>query len=216
MAEAKDGVVASCHAVTTTSGEGKSRRTHQQILSTAWKWTKEIVASDSETEVDSETDEGVEEEVEKIPKLTQETLKEMTVKELREICHKWGVRSGGNKQNLVQHLLDRVVVVHKKFSEVQEVEHTLQASPFIDPAPIHDFYLQHFNLVDMADKEWQTTEEHHHHKHWEFKLLVTSLRFATLNSSSVAKKNKWWTFSLLPQNTCFPTEKQLTSSPLHC
>jgi hypothetical protein len=79
--------VASCHAVTTTSGEGKSRRTHQQILSTAWKWTKEIVASDSETEVDSDTDEGVEEEVEKIPKFTQETLKEMTVKELRGICH---------------------------------------------------------------------------------------------------------------------------------
>ena len=40
----------------------------------------------------------------------------MTVKELREICHKWGVRSGGNKQNLVHHLLDRVFVVHKKFS----------------------------------------------------------------------------------------------------
>ena len=140
----------------------------------------------------------------------------MTIKEVREICHKWGVRSGGNKQNLVQHLLDRVVVVHKKFSEVQEVEHTLQASPFIDPAPIHDFYLQHFNWVDMADKEWQTTEENHHHQHWEFKLLVTALRFATLNSSSVAKINKWWTFSLLPQNTCFPTEKQLTSSPLHC
>ena len=37
MTAAKDGVVASCHAVTTTSGEGKSRRTHQQILSTAWK-----------------------------------------------------------------------------------------------------------------------------------------------------------------------------------
>ena len=55
------------------------------------------MASDSETGVDSETDEGVEEEVEKIPRLTQETLKEMTVKELREICHKWGVRSGGNK-----------------------------------------------------------------------------------------------------------------------
>ena len=34
-------------------------------------------------------DEGVEEEVEKIPKFTQETLKEMTVKELREFCHKW-------------------------------------------------------------------------------------------------------------------------------
>ena len=45
------------------------------------------MASDSETEVDSDTDEGVEEEVEKIPKFTQETLKEMTVKELRGICH---------------------------------------------------------------------------------------------------------------------------------
>ena len=96
---------------------------------------------------------------------------------------------------MVQHLLDRVVVVHKKFSEVQEVENTLKASPFIDQAPIHDFYLQHFNWVDMADKEWQTTEENHHHQHWEFKLLVTALRFATLNSSSVAKKTMVDVFS---------------------
>jgi len=208
-------IVASCHAVTTTTQDGVAKRAHQRVISNGWEWTKadRSIGGAEEQESDGSGGGGDggsgsgggsagggdgggggggggDNSGDKIPQYKEENLREMTVSELREICKKWNIKSGGRKDVIIDNILSRVSVVHKQFSRVQEVEAALNSPPLPDPGPLHDFYLHNFNWVDMANKELQTVEEHHHHRSWEFKLLIILLRFGTLNASKAfARKN---------------------------
>ena len=178
-------------------------RKAQHILSNVFVWTKapaaksdsdtEVAEDGSETEVEEEedekdkgqgegSDEEEEEDEERIPKFTEEVLMAKKVDELREICHKYKVRSGGRKKIIVDNILSRVAIVHQQFSAIQETEHLLSSTKFSGSAILHDSYLHHFNWVDLANRLWQRTEEHHQHHFWSFKYLLLLLRFGTINA----------------------------------
>ena len=62
------------------------------------------------------------------------------------------------------------------------LEHQLFHQFVADPAPLHDFYREYFNLVDLADGHWYSVEEHHSHRRWECKMLLAILRSAVANT----------------------------------
>ena len=66
-----------------------------------------------------------------------------------------------------------------------------------DPSPIHQFYGEYFNLVDLADTYLYKVQESHQNQSWRSKLLLGNMRFAILNAWVMAgqvKYEEWLTF----------------------
>jgi len=60
------------------------------------------------------------------------------------------------------------------------VQKSLLTMNLADPAPMHDFYRDYFNLIDRC---WYAVEEHHHHhQNWKTKVILAILRNATINA----------------------------------
>ena len=95
---------------------------------------------------------------------------------------KWGIRAGSRKELTMTAILTRVAIVHRQFGQVEQVKRDLEAKRFVRDAKVHDFYAQHFNCVDLANRRWYSVEEHHHHNRWEVKLTLAILRFGILNA----------------------------------
>ena len=71
----------------------------------------------------------------------------MKVVVLKEICHKWHIKSGGKKADTIGNILSHVSTAHQEFGAVQKMERVLESTKLKDPAPLHDFYLLHFNWL---------------------------------------------------------------------
>jgi len=81
---------------------------------------------------------------------------------------------------------------------VMAVQKSLFTTNLADPAPMHVFYRDYFNLID---RRWYAVEEHHHHQNWKTKVILAILHNATINAWVYATKSdylEWpaWTTAL--------------------
>jgi hypothetical protein len=66
-------------------------------------------------------------------------------------------------------------------SQLEALQSHIGSNFLQDPAPIHQAYHSHFNLVDLADRYWNAVEDHHHNHSWKSKKVITILCFAVIN-----------------------------------
>src|SRR5947209_291987 len=89
--------------------------------------------------------------------------------------------SGKKKEDYVTRVLARIETVHRNLTMVQRVVKFVEKKQFPDPAPLHDFYRAHFNLVDLTDRYWYKVQENHGNWKWRSKMLFSIMRFAMIN-----------------------------------
>jgi hypothetical protein len=85
--------------------------------------------------------------------------------------------------------LARVEVVHRKFSEIEEMRRTLTTHWFQGAGPLHSSYKDNFNWVDITDRAWNAVEEHHYYKNWGAKFMRFIMRFAVYNAMVHSQQN---------------------------
>ena len=88
---------------------------------------------------------------------------------------------------------------HAQTSALSQTQQLAESLFLDDPSPIHQFYGEYFNLVDLADSYWYKVEDSHKNYSWKMsKLLLGNMRFAMLNawvmSNHVNKYEEWLTF----------------------
>lgn len=126
-----------------------------------------------------------------MPIFTREALIKMTVEELRGICKTYNIRQGKKKEGFVNNIATRSETFHQHVHQVDRLQQSLKTDFLADPAPLHDFYKDHFNLVDLADRRWYSVEECHQHHKWQTKVIISMLRTAVMNSWVYASKIKY-------------------------
>lgn len=102
---------------------------------------------------------------------------------------------GKKKDSYIQNILNRVNTVHKNAAELEFVLKRISSEWHSDPAPIHEFYRERFNLVDILDRYGAEVEEHHGNQNWKSKMLLTIMHFFTFNSwvCYALQKYEMWT-----------------------
>jgi hypothetical protein len=169
------GYVASLH-----TAQDKGKTTHQQLLSSGWSAFAKVLVN-----ADSSASSGV---PPLMPKFTKDTLSKMTVKELHDICKKYHIKVGKAKAGYVHNIVQRSDTLHKDSDLVESLQRSLHDQYMADPAPLHDFYKDNFNFVDLADRRWYSVEEHHQHQRWQTKMILAILRTAVSNTWVYATK----------------------------
>jgi len=164
----EDSIIASVHVAT----DDRGNKGHQQILASGWTATVRPESNAAATSANTPT----------MPHYTAEALGKLKVVELRQICKKYGIKQGKKKANFVEIIAQRSATVHQHASKVERLQSTLKTRNLPDPAPLHNFYREYFNLVDLADRRWYTVEEHHKHQRWQTKMALAILRDATMNA----------------------------------
>lgn len=189
-----DGVIASVHCGEADGG----RRNFQRVLSSNWTFnsgTSASVVSGSDTETEEES----EDDQQRIPQYSRESLANQKLPQLKEICRRWGIRSGKKKAETVDNIMKRVEIVHKYLSEVEKLCRILYSDWQIGAGPVHLSYKASFSWVDRADRKWNSVEEHHQRRDWKVKYLLFVMRFAVLNAMVHSKQNhgeKWKPFRM--------------------
>lgn len=72
--------------------------------------------------------------------------------------------------------------VHQHVSQQKEVKHHIECRYLVGNAPIHDFYRDHFNLIDLHDRYWYRAQDSHHNHSWKSKLLLGNMKIAMINA----------------------------------
>ena len=167
--------LASVHSLTDVHG----KKIYQQVISNGWVSSETIIP-------DTTTNEEIAENCD-MPVFLEESLQKMTVVELRQICNKYNIKQGKRKAELISNIVQRLETVHDHQNDVEQIITEISKPANIDPAPIHDFYRANFNLIDLVDRRWYSTEEHHAHHSWQTKLVLAMLRLAVMNAWGVRK-----------------------------
>lgn len=104
------------------------------------------------------------------------------------------IRTGRTKVDTIQNILRRSNSLHQNADEVEKLIKSVETHWNSNSSPVHEFYREWFNLVDLSDRRWYSVEEHHSIHHWETKMLFAILRNATINSwvhSITEEYSKW-------------------------
>jgi len=128
---------------------------------------------------------------ESMPIFSRDALNKQTVEKLKAICVKYNIRLGKLKDDYIDRILKRSGVIEKKSDKVELMINQLKNEALPDPAPINMFYHKNFNLVDMANRRWNSVEEHHHNHQWKSKMLFAVLRFALINCWVYQAQYEW-------------------------
>jgi len=94
----------------------------------------------------------------------------------------------------VDNIKERSKIVHEKGNQLETLKNSFSTDNLADPAPLHEFYQDYFNLVDLVDRYWCEVEEHHHHKQGQTKMILAILRNAVINSWVYGNKSKFETW----------------------
>jgi hypothetical protein len=126
-----------------------------------------------------------------MPYFATETLEQMTIPKLREICRKYNISQGKKKPDYVRNITKRVESTHKNTTELIAFQKQLDTFFLSEPAPPHDLYGDRFNLVDLANRYWYKAWDKHGTMSWKFKILKGTLKFSTLNCWVFAIQTKY-------------------------
>ena len=111
-------------------------------------------------------------------------LDKETVASLRNKCKLYNIKPGSKstKADIIQKIVTRSKTMNSSRSALHDLEATLLKPAFKNPAPLHNFYVAHFNLDDLTDRKWYAVEENHPNHNWCSKIVLGILRFAVYNS----------------------------------
>ncbi len=137
-----------------------------------------------------------------MPFYSQETLSRMKIIDLQEICRTYGIRQGitfeymtellgKKKADYVEHIWARVSTLYQNKNTVEAIKQHLQMVRIGDPAPLHSFYRDWFNLVDLADRLWYAVEENHGTWSWKFKAALSIMKYFMINVWSRSILEEW-------------------------
>lgn len=98
-----------------------------------------------------------------IPIFTREVLEKLKIVALRTICKKYNISLGRKKASYVDNILKKSQTMHKDRSEVDKVFKSITSRYLEDPAPMHGFYKEQFNLADLANSKWYKVDDKHGH-----------------------------------------------------
>eukprot|EP01105_Mastigella_eilhardi_P026312 TRINITY_DN7520_c0_g1_i2.p1 TRINITY_DN7520_c0_g1~~TRINITY_DN7520_c0_g1_i2.p1 ORF type:complete len:153 (-),score=33.93 TRINITY_DN7520_c0_g1_i2:25-426(-) len=121
----------------------------------------------------------------------------MRVDDLKAICRKFNIHQGKKKATFVENVLQRVRVQHRGAAQLAETVRLLRDFYLVEPAPLHDFYKDYFNLVDLVDRRWNAVEHHHAIFNWKTKMTLILLRLGVYNAwamMSAATGIEWLQF----------------------
>jgi len=96
------------------------------------------------------------------------------------------------KADYVDKILRRIEIVHQDQTLLQKVQQYVESCYLQDPAPLHKFYREWFNLVDLTDRYWYDVQEAHQNTRWKSKMLFGIMRMFVINS---------WTLSVFDTYT---------------
>jgi hypothetical protein len=77
--------------------------------------------------------------------------------------------------------MNRVETIHKEKSFIEKIMDHVNKPSISDPAPIHVFYHNHFNLVDLADRYWYKVADSHGYWNWKTKFLFAIMKYFMIN-----------------------------------
>jgi len=77
---------------------------------------------------------------------------------------------------------------------LETLKTSLSTDNLADLTPLHEFYWDYFNLIDLVDRYWYKVEEHHHHKQWQTEMILAILHKAVINSWVYGNKSKFETW----------------------
>jgi hypothetical protein len=84
--------------------------------------------------------------------------------------------------------------IYENRGAVESIKNYLKTNQFADPAPLHNFYKEWFNLVDLTDRLWYAVEENHGNWRWRSKLFFGIMKYFIISvwSRFVAYEWKEW------------------------
>jgi len=101
---------------------------------------------------------------------------------------------GKKKSDLVAQILTRVATSYGPKTDITATKFVMRGAGFNSQSSIHNFYKQHFNFVDIADRYWyQVAESHINHK-WQSKMLLCFMRHLLLNVWVLSPFKTWQSF----------------------
>ena len=101
---------------------------------------------------------------------------------------------GKKKSDLISQILARVTTTYGPKTEITATKFVMFGTGFKSQSPIHTFYQQGFNFVDIADWYWyQMADSHSNHK-WQSKMLLCLMRHLLLNVWVLSPITSWQTF----------------------
>jgi hypothetical protein len=121
-------------------------------------------------------------EGQRIPLFTAAQLDNLNGVQLKNLCDRWGLRSGNRKvAELRARILEEVKLQHKHSVVVNEISDILRR-PFRGQAKPNALYKDWFNLVDINNRLYQSVSEHHRWHNWCGKMLSMLLRVAIIDA----------------------------------
>ena len=172
-----EGIFGSCHSTVTDKGQ----QHFQYILSTLPQETPPTTPQNTNPPPTPATP-SLQTLTTGIPYYTREFLKNLKVPQLREICRKYNISGGKKKDGYIDVIVARSKSLNTDHTEVDKMVEKIKSCNTKDPAPLHNFYRHHFNLIDLDDHYWNQVEQHHGNHNWRSKFLEIIFRFAVLNS----------------------------------
>ena len=77
--------------------------------------------------------------------------------------------------------MKRVETVNQKATVVGKINEFIESHWYKEPAPLHNFYFEKFNAVDIGDGYFYACDEKHPNHFWKSKMFMSIMRLGVLN-----------------------------------
>jgi hypothetical protein len=88
---------------------------------------------------------------------------------------------GKRKVDYIESINKRIKTVHGNQSALIQLMTEIDHSYNDDPAPLHQFYREWFNLVDITNTYWYKVWDRHANQKWKSKLLFAIMKYFIIN-----------------------------------
>ena len=94
---------------------------------------------------------------------------------------------GKRKVDYVESISKHVKTIHSNQSALKQLMIDIDKTYNDDPAPLHTFYREWFNLVDITNKYWYKVWERHANQKWKSEFLFTIMKYFIINTCETIK-----------------------------
>lgn len=133
-------------------------------------------------------------DVESSSKQTEADLKKLNKDTLVSICKNKGYKATGNISDLISRImaLDKYRISHKV-----DMMNAIKSAKSSGSNKLHDFYRDHFNLVDLQDRVWYEIVNKAQVNNWKGKFFECVMKSQLVNAFAYMGKTHdfdWVTF----------------------
>lgn len=110
---------------------------------------------------------------------------QMKTRELKNILRENHQRIGGKKKELIERILK---TCNHSSTYVDKLQRAIEQNNFHSPAPIHDFYREYFNAVDLHTRRWYIAYYTYGVRQWRTKMFLSICTSGIVNAYTVMKE----------------------------